>query len=71
MADQMDDLRATADDLAADARRLQAIEEEKRGMEAGDPRLRTLAEEAERLTLRMTPKAHAERELAEEVSSEA
>lgn len=68
MAEELQDLRATADDLADDARRLQAIEERKGGLAADDPDLVTLSEEAERLTRRMASKATAQRELAEEVS---
>lgn len=64
MSDESDDLRAIAEDLTVDARRLQAIEEAKIRLSAGDPTLLELAEEAERLTRRMTAKAIAERELA-------
>lgn len=68
MADELQDLRATADDLADDARRLQVIEERKGRLDADDPELITLSEEAEVLTRRMASKATAQRELAEEVS---
>jgi hypothetical protein len=68
VADELQDLRATADDLADDARRLQAIEERKASLAADDPQLVRLSEEAERLTKRMASKAVAQRELAEEVS---
>lgn len=70
MADELEDLRATADDLADDARQLQAIEERKGRLPAADPELVTLSEEAERLTRRMAAKASVQRELAEEVSAE-
>jgi hypothetical protein len=68
VADELQDLRATADDLADDARRLQVIEERKGRHDADDPELITLSEEAEALTRRMASKATAQRELAEEVS---
>ena len=71
MADQSDDLRATADDLVEDARRLEAIEEAKKAMAPGDPALTALAEEAERLTRRMAAKATAQRELTAEINGEA
>ena len=71
MADEMEDLRATADDLADDARRLEAIERRKQALAPEDPELVRLSEEAEGLTQRMATKASAQRELAEEVSSEA
>ena len=71
MADEMEDLRATADDLADDARRLETIEERKQALGPDDPELVRLSEEAERLTRRMATKASAQLELAEQVSSEA
>ena len=71
MTDAMQDLRSTADDLAADAERLRQIEELKGSMAPDDPRLVDLAEEAERLARHMAAKASAERELAEEVADAA
>lgn len=68
MADELQDLRATADDLADDARQLQTIEERKGRLAPDDPELVRLSEEAERLTRRMASKATVQRELAEEVS---
>lgn len=47
-----DDLRATADDIAADATRLAASEEEKTGLDAADPRMLALSIEGERLARR-------------------
>jgi hypothetical protein len=65
MPDLEGELRATAEDIAADAARLQEIEEEKAGLDAADPRVVALSEEAERLAKRLVPKAAAERELAD------
>ena len=67
MSDESDDLRSIAEDIAEDARRLQAIEEAKIRLSAGDPTLLDLAEEAERLTRRMAAKTTAERELAGDI----
>jgi hypothetical protein len=71
VTDAMQDLRSTADDLAADAERLRQIEELKGSMAPDDPALVDLAEEAERLARHMAAKASAERELAEEVADAA
>jgi hypothetical protein len=71
MADELEDLRATADDLAEDSRRLEAIEERKGTLAAEDPELVRLSDEAEQLTRRMAAKATAQRELAHEVSQDA
>ena len=66
MSDVDEDLHATADDIAADAGRLKAIEEEKAGLDADDPRATVLAEEGEALARGMVPKTVAEREMADE-----
>ena len=50
------DLRATAEDIAADATRLAAIEEEKAGLETDDPRLVELSAEGEAIARRLVPK---------------
>ena len=70
MTDPIDDLRATADDLAADAERLKAIERTKAGLAVGDPALTELSAEAERLTEDMAAKAKVQSELADEASSD-
>jgi hypothetical protein len=64
-----DDLRATADDIAADATRLAAIEEEKAGLDATDPRMLALSIEGERLARRLAPKTKAELDLATEAQT--
>ena len=68
MTDAMNDLRATADDLVADADRLREIESRKATMAPDDPALLELAAEAERLSRHMAAKASAEHELAKDVS---
>lgn len=65
MSELKGDLRATAEDIAADAARLQAIEEEKVRLEPSDPRVAQLSAESERLARRLVPKTAAQRELAD------
>jgi hypothetical protein len=60
------DLRATAEDIAADAARLTAIEDEKARLGTDDPRLLELSAESEAIARRLVPKTAAERELATE-----
>jgi uncharacterized protein YhaN len=60
------DLKATSEDIAADAARVKAIEEEKARLSLGDPRLAPLAAESEALTERMNRKAKVESALVEE-----
>jgi len=68
MADSEEDLRATAEDIAADASRLADIENKKVTLAPDDPRLKTLSEEGEKLARGLVPKTAAESELVEEVS---
>ncbi len=70
MTDAIHDLRATADDLAADAERLRQIEERKASLAADDPKMLELSAEAEALSHAMAAKASAQRELAEEVAED-
>ena len=69
MSDVESDLRSLTENLAADAQRLQQIEEEKGRLHPASPRSRRLAREAERLTREMLPKAVAERELVEDAGA--
>ena len=69
MSDLEEDLRATADSIAADAERLAAIEEEKQRLEADDPRMVELSAESERLAARLMPKANAELDIAGKAQS--
>ena len=66
MSDLDSDLRATAEDIAADAARLTAIENEKARLGTDDPRLVELSAEGEAIARRLLPKTVAERELATE-----
>ena len=66
MTDAGDDLRATSEDVAADAERLRLIEERKQTLPADDPELIELSEEAERIARRLVPKTVAQSELAAE-----
>lgn len=62
------DLRATAEDIAADAARLTNIEEEKTRLDAWDPRMTELSVESEQIARRMVPKTATERALAEQLA---
>jgi hypothetical protein len=66
-----DDFRASADDLAADAGRLKSIEEEKATLDAADPRLVKLSEDAEQLVDDMVDKASIQTSRAKELNAEA
>ena len=65
MSELDNDLRATAEDIAADAARLAEIEDEKTRLETDDPRMLQLSAESEQLARRLVPKTVAERELAD------
>ncbi len=71
MNDLHDDFRASADDLAADAGRLKSIEEEKSALDAADPRLVELSQNAERLVDRMVDKASVQTVRARELNADA
>ena len=68
MPDLQGDLRATAEDIAADAAELKAVEEEKASLDAEDPRVQELSAKGERLARQLVPKTVAERELTEEIA---
>ena len=69
MSEADEDLRATADAIAGDAARLAAIEDEKVGLDADDPRMIELSVEGERLARAIVPKTQAELDLAEEAQA--
>jgi hypothetical protein len=69
VSDLESDLRATAEDIAADAARLTAIEDEKARLGTDDPRLGELSAESEAIARRLVPKTVAERELADEATA--
>ncbi len=64
-------LRATTDDLIADAEQLKTIEATKASMEPDDPRQDALAEHAQSLVREMVPKAAAQREIVRDGSDAA
>jgi hypothetical protein len=66
-----DDFRASADDLAADAGRLKAIEEEKAVLDPADPRLVELSKDAEQLVDTMVDKASVQTARAKELNADA
>lgn len=69
MSEIENDLRATAEDIAADSARLTGIEDEKIRLDARDPRMGELSAESEQIARRMVPKTAAERELADELAT--
>ncbi len=69
MADSDDDLRATAEDIAADATRLAEIENQKASLETDDPKLKDLSAESEELAKGLVPKTAAESALVEETTA--
>ena len=68
MTDPEADLKATAEDLAADAVRLHEIELQKVSLKGDDPRVAELSAQAERLTAGMAHKARVESALAREAT---
>lgn len=66
MSEDDDDLRATADSIAADADRLAEIEASKGSMSLDDPKLLELSDEAEAIAARLVVKTAAETAIAEE-----
>ena len=63
------DIKATGDDIAADAERVRQIETEKVSLRADDPRVVGLARESEALTAQMAVKAKVETALVEEAAA--
>jgi hypothetical protein len=63
------DLRATAEDIAAEATRLKEIEETKADLDPADPLTQELSHESERIARRMVPKTVAEREITEAIAN--
>ena len=59
------DIKATADDIVADAERLAAIEVAKKELPPGDPQRAELAGESATLTSMMASKARIEQQLVE------
>jgi hypothetical protein len=70
--EKRDDLRATAENIVDDAERLKQIELRKLELESlnDDSEAKQLASEAEQLAEEIADKAHAEKDLADEVASD-
>jgi hypothetical protein len=66
VTDAGDDLRATSEDVAADAERLRQIEERKQALPGDDPELIELSAEAERIARGLVPKTVAQTQLVTE-----
>jgi hypothetical protein len=71
MSELEHDLRATAEDIAADSTRITEIENEKGRLDADDPKLAELSAETERLARRIVPKAAAESDLVDRLAGRA
>ncbi len=61
------ELRATAEDIAADAAQIKAIEDEKATLDPEDPRAQELSAQSEQLARRLVPKTVAEREITDAI----
>jgi hypothetical protein len=61
------DLRATAEDIAADAAQIKELEEEKVELDAENPRVQELSAKSERLARQLVPKTIAEREITDAI----
>jgi hypothetical protein len=68
--DLQSDIQATAEDIAADSEVLQGIETEKATLEATDPRVIELSEQAKALARAIVTKTAAQHELVLEVNGE-
>lgn len=62
-----EDLRATGDSIEADVRRLATVEADKRALDAADPTVDRLSDEAVELATRLVRKTRAERALSQEI----
>ena len=69
MSDVEDDLRSTADSIAADSERLKQVEQAKTELPGDDPALADLAAEATQLIDEMAAKATVQSSLVEEAGS--
>jgi hypothetical protein len=62
------DLKATGDSIRADARRLVTLEDDKLALDAEDPEVDRLSDEAIELARRIARETVAERQLSQEIS---
>ena len=63
----VEDLRATGESIESDLQRLGAVEADKRSLDAEDPLIDRLSEEAVQLADRIAREARAERQLSGEI----
>jgi hypothetical protein len=63
----VEDLRATGDSIRADVQRLASVEDTKRGLDAEDPEVDRLSDEAVGLADRISRETRAERQLSDEI----
>lgn len=71
MSSESDDLKATAEDMIDDSRRVEELEQQKLRLDPADPRFAELARQIEQLVAQMANKARAQQEIAAEASEEA
>jgi len=69
MSDTDDDIRAVAESIAADADRLKALEDEEVAAPAGDPSLRSLADQAREVVEDIAAKTEEQTLLVDEATS--
>ncbi len=62
-----EDLKATGDSIQADVQRLSSVEQAKRELDAADPQVDRLSDEAVELGGRIARETKAERQLSEEI----
>ena len=62
-----EDLKATGDSIQSDVQRLSNLEERKRGLDANDPQVDRLSDEAVELSGRIARETKAERQLSDEI----
>jgi ERCC4-type nuclease len=70
LSETQDDLRTTAQSIAADAEQLKQVEEAKTELAADDPRLSVLTAKAERIIDEISSKGELQSALAEELQPE-
>lgn len=70
MSETEDDLRTTAQSIAADAERLRQVEEAKTELAVDDPQLGDLTEQAERIVDEISAKGALQSALVEELQRE-
>jgi hypothetical protein len=71
MGDPKEDLRATIDSIQHDARRVEALEEEKGALDPEDPQVDEISQDVQAVIGKMQDKADAEMDLATEIGPSA